>query len=41
MIDIVDTAITADAFKTLVTAVKTAGLVETPKIMEPFWVNHI
>ena len=41
MVDIVDTAIAAGTFKTLTTAVKTAGLVGTLKIKEPFWINHI
>jgi uncharacterized surface protein with fasciclin (FAS1) repeats len=38
MIDIVDTAIAAGTFKTLVTAVKAAGLVETLKSKGPFTV---
>ncbi|MBD2363545.1 MULTISPECIES: fasciclin domain-containing protein [unclassified Anabaena] len=38
MADIVDIAISADAFKTLVTAVKAAGLVETLKSPGPFTV---
>ncbi len=41
MIDTVDTAIAAGTSKTLITAVKTAGLAETLKIKEPFWINHI
>jgi uncharacterized surface protein with fasciclin (FAS1) repeats len=41
MIDIVDTAIAAGTFETLVTAVKAAELVETLKIKEPFWINHV
>ena len=41
MADIVDTAIAAGTFKTLVTTVKAAGKVETLKIKEPFWINHI
>ena len=41
MIDIIDTAIAAGTSKTLTTAVKTAGFVETLKIKEPFWINHI
>ena len=38
MVDIVDTAIAAGNFKTLVTAVKAAGLVETLKSKGPFTV---
>ena len=38
MADIVDTAIAAGTFKTLVTAVKAAGLVETLKSKGPFTV---
>ena len=38
MVDIVDTAIAAGTFKTLVTAVKAAGLVETLKSKGPFTV---
>lgn len=38
MADIVDTAVSAGAFETLVTAVKTAGLVETLKSPGPFTV---
>ncbi len=38
MADIVDIAVSADAFKTLVTAVKAAGLVETLKSPGPFTV---
>ena len=38
MADIVDTAVSAGAFETLVTAVKTAGLVETLKSAGPFTV---
>ena len=41
MIDIVDTGIAAGTYKTLTTAVKTAGSVEALKIKEPFWINHI
>ena len=38
MADIVDTAVEAGSFKTLVTAVKAAGLVETLKSKGPFTV---
>ena len=38
MADIVDTAVAAGSFKTLVTAVKAAGLVETLKSKGPFTV---
>ncbi|MBE9037109.1 fasciclin domain-containing protein [aff. Roholtiella sp. LEGE 12411] len=38
MADIVDIAVTADSFKTLVTAVQAAGLVETLKSPGPFTV---
>jgi uncharacterized surface protein with fasciclin (FAS1) repeats len=38
MADIVDIAVNADAFKTLVTAVQAAGLVETLKSPGPFTV---
>lgn len=38
MADIVDIAVSADSFKTLVTAVKAAGLVETLKSPGPFTV---
>ena len=38
MADIVDTAVAAGSFKTLVTAVKTAGLVDTLKSKGPFTV---
>ncbi len=38
MADIVDIAVSADAFQTLVTAVKAAGLVETLKSPGPFTV---
>ena len=38
MQDIVDTAVAAGAFSTLVTAVKAAGLVETLKSAGPFTV---
>ena len=40
MHDIVDTAVAAGTFKTLVAAVTAAGLVETLKGTGPFTVSH-
>jgi hypothetical protein len=40
MKDIVDTAVAAGAFSTLVTAVKAAGLVDTLKVQDPLLCSH-